>query len=106
LFAAIVVLQLFSTRFLGVSLVSYISRLPRLGYTATQYALLASAYVWLGKILKGLSGTVVEHLSAAVGLMKAYAFFFMGAGAIGIPALLLFALLIRAHNRTKAAAAH
>jgi PAT family beta-lactamase induction signal transducer AmpG len=106
LFAGIMAFDSFSTSFAGVALVSYMSSLTSLGYTATQYALLASAYVWLGKILKGLSGTVVEHLSAAVGLMKAYAFFFMGAGAIGIPALLLFALLIRAHNRTKAAAAH
>jgi PAT family beta-lactamase induction signal transducer AmpG len=49
--------------------------------------------------LKGFSGAVVEQLSAAVGLLKAYALFFVGAGAIGIPALILFALLIRAHNR-------
>jgi PAT family beta-lactamase induction signal transducer AmpG len=92
----------FSTSFAGVALVSYMSSLTSLGYTATQYALLASAYVWLGKILKGLSGTVVESLSATMGLMKAYAFFFMGAGAIGVPALLLFAILIRQHNRKAA----
>jgi hypothetical protein len=36
--------------------------------------------------------------------MKAYAFFFMGAGAIGVPALLLFAILIRQHNRKVPAA--
>jgi PAT family beta-lactamase induction signal transducer AmpG len=101
LFASLMAFDSFSTSFAGVALVSYMSSLTSLGYTATQYALLASAYVWLGKILKGLSGTVVENLSASVGLMKAYAFFFMGAGAIGIPALLLFALLIRAHNRTR-----
>ena len=99
LFGSIMAFDSFATSFAGVALVSYMSSLTSLGYTATQYALLASAYVWLGKILKGFSGTVVENLSASLGLMKAYAFFFMGAGAIGIPALILFALLIRAHNR-------
>jgi PAT family beta-lactamase induction signal transducer AmpG len=99
LFGMVMAFDSFSTSFAGVALVSYMSSLTSLGYTATQYALLASAYVWLGKILKGFSGTVVEQLSAAVGLLKAYALFFVGAGAIGIPALVLFALLIRAHNR-------
>lgn len=105
LFAFIMAFDSFSTSFAGVALVSYMSSLTSLGYTATQYALLASAYVWLGKILKGLSGSVVEGLSTTVGLMKAYAFFFMGAGAIGIPALLLFAILIRQHNRRVPASA-
>ena len=105
LFASIMAFDSFSTSFAGVALVSYMSSLTSLGYTATQYALLASAYVWLGKILKGFSGTVVESLSATSGLMKAYAFFFMGAGAIGIPALLLFAILIRQHNRSAPAVA-
>jgi PAT family beta-lactamase induction signal transducer AmpG len=99
LFGSIMAFDSFATSFAGVALVSYMSSLTSLGYTATQYALLASAYVWLGKILKGFSGTVVENLSTSLGLMRAYAFFFMGAGAIGIPALILFALLIRAHNR-------
>ncbi|MGZ5933080.1 MAG: AmpG family muropeptide MFS transporter [Rhizomicrobium sp.] len=99
LFGSVMAFDSFSTSFAGVALVSYMSSLTSLGYTATQYALLASAYVWLGKILKGFSGTIVENLSAAVGLLKAYAIFFMGAGAIGIPALILFALLIREHNR-------
>jgi len=99
LFASVMAFDSFSTSFAGVALVSYMSSLTSLGYTATQYALLASAYLWLGKILKGFSGAIVEELSATVGLLKAYALFFVGAGAIGIPALVLFALLIRAHNR-------
>ena len=103
LFGSVMAFDSFSTSFAGVALVSYMSSLTSLGYTATQYALLASAYVWLGKILKGFSGTIVESLSANVGLMKAYALFFLGAGAIGIPALILFALLIREHNRKMAA---
>ena len=61
-------------------LVAYMSSLTSLGYTATQYALLSSAYAWAGKFLKGFSGAIVESLSAHYGLMEAYAMFFIGAG--------------------------
>ena len=47
----------------------------------------------MGKILKGFSGATVEFLSAQYGLMHAYGIFFVGAGAIGIPAVILFAIL-------------
>ena len=43
-----------------------------------------------GKFLKGFSGAVVEGLTPHFGLMNAYALFFIGCGAIGVPALLLF----------------
>jgi PAT family beta-lactamase induction signal transducer AmpG len=65
------------------------SSLTALDYTATQYALLSSTYAWVGKIAKGCSGVVVENLATQHGLMTAYGFFFIGAGAIGIPAILL-----------------
>jgi PAT family beta-lactamase induction signal transducer AmpG len=77
----------------GVALVYYNSSLTSLGYTATQYALLASTYVWLGKILKGFSGEIVEQLSAVYGLMPAYAIFFICCGIAGIPAIVLFVIL-------------
>jgi PAT family beta-lactamase induction signal transducer AmpG len=77
----------------GIALVAYMSSLTSLGYTATQYALLSSTYTWAGKILKGFSGLAVQSLSAQFGLMNAYAIFFIGAGLIGIPALLLFVWL-------------
>jgi PAT family beta-lactamase induction signal transducer AmpG len=74
----------------GVALVTYMSSLTTLGYTATQYALLSSVYTIFGKILKGFSGAVVEGVQASGHtLMQAYAIFFIGAGAIGIPAILL-----------------
>lgn len=95
-------LDSFAMGFAGVALVSYMSSLTSLGYTATQYALLASTYAWAGKILKGFSGAMVEWLSASHGLINAYAIFFVGAGLIGVPAILLFALL---NARQKAAAA-
>ena len=93
LFAAVMAGDNFGISFAGVALVSYMSSLTSLGYTATQYALLSSAYAWVGKISKGFSGVIVQGLSAGHGLMGAYAMFFIGAGLIGIPAVLLFALL-------------
>jgi PAT family beta-lactamase induction signal transducer AmpG len=74
------------------------SSLTSLGYTATQYALLSSTYAWAGKLLKGFSGAIVEILSAHVGLMEAYAIFFIGAGLIGIPAIVLFVVLDSRHS--------
>ncbi len=37
--------------------------------------------------------TTVEHLSTSYGLLHAYAIFFMGCGLIGVPAVILFAVL-------------
>ncbi len=96
IFALVMMLDNFAVAMAGVTLVAYMSSLTTLGYTATQYALLSSTYAWAGKILKGFSGEVVELLSAHVGLMHAYSLFFLGCGAIGIPALVLFAILNRA----------
>ncbi len=94
-FALVMGLDNFGIAMAGVTLVAYMSSLTSLGYTATQYALLSSTYAWAGKILKGFSGEAVEALSAHVGLMNAYALFFVGCGAIGIPALILFTVLSR-----------
>ena len=92
-FATIMAGDNFSTCFAGVALVTYMSSLTSLGYTATQYALLSSAYTWAGKFMKGFSGSFVEHLSATHGLMGAYAIFFVVAGLIGLPAIILFMAL-------------
>ncbi|HEX2761121.1 MAG TPA: MFS transporter [Rhizomicrobium sp.] len=94
-FAIIMGVDNFGIAMAGVTLVAYMSSLTSLGYTATQYALLSSTYAWAGKILKGFSGATVESLSAHIGLMNAYAVFFIGCGAIGIPAFILFWILDR-----------
>jgi PAT family beta-lactamase induction signal transducer AmpG len=94
-FAIIMVLDNFSIALAGVTLVAYMSSLTSLGYTATQYALLSSTYAWAGKILKGFSGAAVEGLASHIGQMNAYALFFIGCGALGVPALLLFWFLTR-----------
>ncbi len=72
-FIAVMISDSVATSFAGVALVSYMSSLTSLGYTATQYALLASSYTLIGKFLKGFSGQVIEWLSRGGDLMHAYA---------------------------------
>ncbi|MGB8601834.1 MAG: MFS transporter [Rhizomicrobium sp.] len=101
LFTAIMTADGFAISFAGVVLVSYMSSLTSLGYTATQYALLASAYTVAGKSLKTLSGLMVDTLKTSHGLMDAYGIFFLCAGLIGLPAIFLFMLLShKLHHRT------
>jgi MFS transporter, PAT family, beta-lactamase induction signal transducer AmpG len=95
-FSVVMAMDDFGIAFAGVALVTYMSTLTSIGYTATQYALLTSAYAYLGKILKGPSGAVVEYLSGhGYTLMDAYGVFFISAGAIGVPGLVLCILLFR-----------
>jgi PAT family beta-lactamase induction signal transducer AmpG len=73
-----------------VALISYMSTLTSLGYTATQYALLTSALVWAGKFLKGFSGSWVQALASPTrDLTHAYALFQILAACTGLPALAL-----------------
>jgi MFS transporter, PAT family, beta-lactamase induction signal transducer AmpG len=97
-FAVVMAVDNFGISVAGITLVAYMSSLTSLGYTATQYALLSSTYAWAGKILKGFSGIVVQSLAADHGLMTAYAIFFVGAGLIGIPSILLFFWLSTRHR--------
>jgi PAT family beta-lactamase induction signal transducer AmpG len=99
-FAAIMIGDQFGIACGGITLVAYMSSLTSLGYTATQYALLSSVYALAGKFLKGFSGAAVEAMAGKWGLMNAYALFFIGCGLLGIPALLLFAILERQRPKT------
>jgi MFS transporter, PAT family, beta-lactamase induction signal transducer AmpG len=103
LFALVMVGDNFSLSFAGVALVAYMSSLTSLGYTATQYALLSSTYAWLGKILKGFSGAIVESLSHTHGLIHGYGIFFIACGLTGVPGVLLFAALGYWHKRKQPA---
>jgi MFS transporter, PAT family, beta-lactamase induction signal transducer AmpG len=101
-FSAIMAFDDFTLGFTGVALVTYMSSLTSLGYTATQYAILSSTYVYLGKILKGTSGAVVDYLSHhGHTLMGAYGLFFIGAGAIGVPGLILCIVLARVQKQRR-----
>ena len=102
MFSLVMSLDNFAMAYAGVALVSYMSSLTGLGYTATQYALLSSTYAMLGKFLKGFSGAIVEALTPAHGLMGAYSLFFIGSGLVGAPALIMFLILARAHKNREA----
>ncbi|OYQ32957.1 MFS transporter [Niveispirillum lacus] len=102
-FTAAIIVDNISTGFAGVALTAYMSSLTSLGYTATQYALLSSFYALLGKILKGFSGQMVQAMEPVAGQMGAYALFFAGTAAIGIPVLALCLFLDRAARRQQAA---
>jgi PAT family beta-lactamase induction signal transducer AmpG len=95
LFSAVMAADNFGVSFAGVALVTYMSSLTSLGYTATQYALLSSAYTYVGKFAKGFSGVIVERLAAGRTLLEGYGLFFIGAGLLGIPALILCIVLAR-----------
>lgn len=98
-FAAAIVVDNLANGFAGIALVTYMSSLTSIGYTATQYALLSSFYVLLGKVLKGFSGGIVESLAARTDQMTAYAVFFAGTAAIGIPVVVLCMFLNAATRR-------
>ena len=100
LFSAVMFVDDFGLSFAGVALVTYMSTLTSLGYTATQYALLSSAYTYLGKFAKGFSGVAVEHLAVGRTLLEGYALFFIGAGLLGAPALVLCLVLARATRQS------
>jgi PAT family beta-lactamase induction signal transducer AmpG len=98
-FAVVMTLDAFAQAFAGVALVTYMSSLTSLGYTATQYALLSSTYALLGKFLKGFSGAAVDALTPMHGLLGAYAVSFLGTALTAIPPLLLILALWRAQHR-------
>ena len=102
MFAGVLFVENFSEGFAGAALVAYMSSLTGIGYTATQYALLSSFYALLGKFLKGFSGVVVEGLQQGHDLMVAYALFFAGTAAVGVPALILCWMLDRRNQRLRA----
>lgn len=104
-FAGVLFVENFSEGFAGAALVAYMGSLTTLGYTATQYALLSSFYALLGKVLKGFSGAAVEGLQVGRELMDAYALFFAGTAAVGIPALVLCWILDQRTRRARREAA-
>lgn len=103
LFSGIMAFDNFGVSFAAVALVTYMSSLTSLGYTATQYALLSSAYTYVGKFAKGFSGVMVEQFASGRTLLEGYGIFFLVAGSFGIPALLLCLFLARV-TRSRAAA--
>ena len=75
--------------------IAWLSSLVNKTYTATQYALFSSLMTLPAKFIGGFSGMVVDASS--------YATFFLYAGLLGIPAILLVTLLM---YRNKGAGSH
>jgi PAT family beta-lactamase induction signal transducer AmpG len=86
-FQAVMAFDPIAMGYAGVALVSYMSTLTSLGYTATQYALLTSALAFTGKFLKGFSGAIVEALQHGRSHLEAFALFYLLAAALGLPAI-------------------
>jgi PAT family beta-lactamase induction signal transducer AmpG len=84
--------------FAGVALVSYMSTLTSLGYTATQYALLTSAMAFTGKSLKTASGAIEQSMQHGDAL-RAFANFYLLCGLLGVPAIFMCAVLAWAQLR-------
>jgi PAT family beta-lactamase induction signal transducer AmpG len=100
-FGAVMFADNFGIGFAGVALVTYMSTLTSIGYTATQYALLSSTYTYVGKLSKGFSGVLVEQLAAGRTLLEGYALFFIFCGLLGVPALILCIFLARSTPSTQ-----
>ncbi|MDH3979587.1 MAG: MFS transporter [Gammaproteobacteria bacterium] len=66
--------------------IAWLSSLTNTSYTATQYALFSSLMTLPAKFIGGFSGIVVDHAG--------YASFFLYAGLLGAPAILLVSVLI------------
>ncbi|MCH8163168.1 MAG: AmpG family muropeptide MFS transporter [Proteobacteria bacterium] len=73
--------------FATAAFIAYLSSLTNRAYTATQYALFSSLMTLPAKFMGGFSGIVVD----AAG----YAYFFLYAGLLGIPALLLIIYILK-----------
>ncbi|MES1198953.1 MAG: hypothetical protein ABUS48_03130 [Pseudomonadota bacterium] len=105
LFSFVMAWDNFCYAFAGVALVTYMSSLTSLGFTATQYALMSSLYTAVGKVLKGFSGVAVEGFHQTHTLMQSYALFYTCAGLIAAPALVLCVVLARRTKRMELAPA-
>ena len=75
----------------GSTFIAYLSSLTNRAYTATQYALFSSLMLLPAKFIGGFSGKVVDDFG--------YIHFFLYAGLLGIPAVLLAIYLLSRRSR-------
>ena len=75
----------------GSTFIAYLSSLTNRAYTATQYALFSSLMLLPAKFIGGFSGKVVDEYG--------YILFFLYAGLLGIPAVLLAIYLMSRKGR-------
>lgn len=94
--AAVVSADNLSGGIANVALIAWLSSMTSASFTATQYALFSSLMTLPGKFLGGFSGIVVAGFG--------YAEFFLVAGIMGVPAILLAMFMIRNGHRLDALA--
>jgi len=94
--AAVVSADNLSGGIANVALIAWLSSMTSASFTATQYALFSSLMTLPGKFLGGFSGIVVAGFG--------YAEFFLVAGIMGVPAILLAMFMIRQGSRLDALA--
>lgn len=94
--AAVVSADNLSGGIANVALIAWLSSMTSASFTATQYALFSSLMTLPGKFLGGFSGIVVAGFG--------YAEFFLVAGIMGVPAILLAIFMIRNGHRLDALA--
>ena len=80
----------------NVALIAWLSSMTSAAFTATQYALFSSLMTLPGKFIGGFSGIVVAGFG--------YAEFFLVAGIMGVPAILLAIYMMRKGERLDALA--
>ncbi len=85
--AVVISFDNFSAGLAGTAFIAYLSGLTNAAYTATQYALFSSLFTLPGKLIAGASGFIAEALG--------WPLFFVYTSALGVPALVLLALLVR-----------
>jgi len=77
------------------AIIAFMTRMTGRDFTLTHYALMYSVMAFTGKVLKMFSGQFIDALTPHVGLFPAYAAFFAGCAALGLPALALLWLVRR-----------
>ncbi|WP_165662777.1 AmpG family muropeptide MFS transporter [Oceanimonas doudoroffii] len=87
LLTVIISLDNLSAGIATAAFITYLSSLTNVAFSATQYALFSSVMLLLPKFVAGFSGLVVD----AIG----YAGFFTGTAALGLPVLVLIAVVAR-----------
>jgi PAT family beta-lactamase induction signal transducer AmpG len=76
----------------ATSFIAYLSSLTHTAYTATQYALFSSLMTLPGKFTSGFSGIAVDTFG--------YPLFFVGAGVLGVPAIVMVLYLVHRERTT------
>ncbi len=69
------------------AIIAFMTRMTGRDFTLTHYALMYSVMAFTGKILKMFSGQTIDAMAPHIGLFPAYAAFFAGCAALGVPSL-------------------